>query len=394
MKLLVATTICAFSLLAAPFARAGGECLRNSADCHNPTSGSTDPLTVKTGGQESNSGSTRKQENPPPASGAAAAQGYASSVTTMTGTTYDSQGQVQKQHGSMTSSGSSASRETGTMDLLEAILILPFNPGRAAKLLLSGEQAHQAAAGLDTVTAKANKNNELMQGTPNLGTAANANGQGTNGGQNGQAGNASGASSNAPASARAGELYGQLEDKYGMGRSDFDNEANRVKGDPEALATFMQEATGDKAIGKDAVNSALDAYALELGLTRAELRTSHLPAATEFAVSAPPSGPSAPAAINAPSAPKADTEAERKLASAKEKEKKESLRDKLKKALAERQGGRPSEETFEKLEPIKDQFFDKLKAEQEKELSLFEVVRAKYLEKREMLERAPGAPTQ
>ena len=325
---------------------------------------------------------------PPPTSGQAAAS-YASTVNKATGAKYDSQGHLQSTHTQMSALGSGSSRSVGTMDLAEAILIMPFNPRRAGKLLFSGKRAHEAAKVLDAVAAKAHQNNNLMQGTPNLAGTNGAHGTGNAAPAAGQPGSTG--SSNPAAEARAGALYGELEDKYGVGRDEFEAEATRVGGDPEAMGSFMQELTGDKAVGKDAVNSALDAYAAELGIARGDLYKHS--AAPEFSVSeAQPGKPSAPAMPATP-APVADSEAERKLSAAKVKEKKESIRDKLKRALAERRDGRPSDEALsaETLLPIQDQFFEKIKAEHDQELSLFDVIRAKYAEKRQMLERAPGA---
>lgn len=325
---------------------------------------------------------------PPPTSGEAASS-FADSVTKTTGTKEDSQGHVQGTHSQMSRLGGSSSRTVGSMDLVEAILIMPFNPSRAAKLLLSGKQAHEAAQGLDAVAAKAQYNNNLMQGTPNLAGTNGAQSTGGNAAPAAQQPGSTGASSPA-AEARAGELYGQLEDKYGVGRDEFEAEANRVQGDPEAIGAFMQELTGEKAVGKDAVNAALDAYAAELGIARGDLYKHS--AAQEFAVSEAPAARPAPSAP-VPTAPAPMSEAERKLAAAKEKEKKESIRDKLKRALAERRAGRPGEGQLaaETLQPLEDQFFESIKAEHDHELSLFDVVRAKYAEKRSMLERAPGA---
>lgn len=360
-------------------------CRPGVLDCTEDAQGGTTSL--KSGGTNNSTTSTAPPTSTrtDPATSGQASQQAAASVSTMTGTTHDSQNHVQANHTNMTRSGGSSSRSVGTMDIVEAILIMPVNPKRAAKLLLSGQQAHEAAAGLDAVAAKAQQNAGLMGGTPNL--------QGTSGPHAGQGNGApagshdsSGASS--PGGERAGELYGKFEDKYGIARDEIEAEAGRVRGNPEAIGSFMQEMTGDKSVGRDAVNAALDAYAMELGISRQDLFAAG--GAKEFEASSAPASPSQPA----PTAPKPDAgfalaDAQRGPA-AKEKDKKQSLREKIRKAMADRQGGIPTEGPVESLEPIRDQFFEKIKAEHDKELSLFDVVRAKYAEKMVMFERAPG----
>ena len=314
----------------------------------------------------------------------------------MTGTTDDSQNNLQATHQNMTKNGSGGSREVGTMDVLEAILLLPLNPGRAAKLLVSGQQAHDASNKLDAVAAKAQQNAELMKATPTTGAARSAPGAGGAGGVAGgaaaEAPSGSGAS-NPMNSERAGELFGQLDSKYGMGRDDFVNGVNSVKADPEGVGIFMQEATGDQKVGKDAVNAALDAYAEDLGVNRSELYAAATKASPP--AEAAPSAPTSAAHPSAPTlAPLTSSEATgRQLASAKEaKETKESLRDKLRKAMAERQSGSSGAQeplSGDTLLPIKDQFFESIKAQNEKELTLFDVVRSKYEEKWPLMLRRP-----
>jgi hypothetical protein len=332
---------------------------------------------------------------PPPSSGEVA-KSAAETVKTMTGTKEDSQNAVQANHQRMTTNGGASSRDTGTMDILEAILILPFNPGRAAKLLLSGQQAHEAAHQLDAVSDKAKQNAGLMTGIP--GTASGGTGhatdQGSGSGSSGEsAGSAAASGASGPmSSARAGELFGQLDTKYGMGRDDFVNGVNSVKGDPEGVGVFMQEATGDHAIGKDAIGGAMDAFAAEQGMSRGDLLAKYFP------VSEPGGGATSGSATaqGMPTAPKPDSSMlggtgeplSRAVASAKA-AKEASLRDKIRKALAERQArNSPSEELAkETLQPIRDAFFEAAKREQEKELSLFDVVRSKYAEKWQMMQR-------
>ena len=374
---------CLLALALAPLpVLAGDECLKfegtKAADCQ---AGGDTSTTRPPGGGTTTTTTGSNTTTPPPTSGQLASEA-ATKVGTMTGTTQDSQNHVQANHTKMTTTGSSSSRSVGTMEIVEAILIMPLNPKRAAKLLLSGEQAHQAAQGLDAVAAKAQQNAGLMGGTPNLQSASGPQaGQGNGGPASGH--ESTGASS--PGGERAGELYGKFEEKYGVSRDEIEAEAKRVVGNPEAIGSFMQEVTGDQSVGKDAVNSALDAYAMELGISRKDLQAGGAPREFE-ASSAPPSTP-------APTAPQPDASlalesAARKPAS--KEDKKQSLRDKIRKALADRQGGIPTEGPVESLEPIRDQFFEKIKAEHDKELSLFDVVRAKYAEKMVMFERGPG----
>jgi hypothetical protein len=302
----------------------------------------------------------------------------------MTGNAADSQSDVFTNSQNLNNVSSGGSRVAGTLDTLEGLLLLPFHPWDAGKFLFSGQQAQKAGDQLEVNSKTLGASSAGMSGSLDAVSGSGSSGSGAST-QNASgashagpsAADAANASSPAYNSARAQDLFQQLETSYGINRDEFVSAAIQTKGNPGAIGEFMQEKTGNAKLGREAAVAALDSYVASAG----EGGTYVAAAVPERnPASASPSsatgGSTTSGALSLPS-----VELEAKVAKKAEEEK--SLRDRLKKAMAERQsaGSAPGSlaDSAESLQPLREGLFQQAADASDDGQSLFDVVHTKYV---------------
>jgi hypothetical protein len=304
----------------------------------------------------------------------------------MTGEVTDSQADVFTNSQNLNNVSSGGSRVAGTLDTLEGLLLLPLHPWDAGKFLFSGQQAHKAADQLENNSHIAGASSARMSGSQDAASAGGSSGTG------GATQTSTGSSHSAPSSAdaanassaaysndRAQDLFQQLENSYGVNREEFVSAAIQSKGSPGAIGEFMQDKTGNAKLGRDAATAAFDSYVASPG----EGGTYVAAAVPERnPASATPSS-STGASVVAGGLSFASNGVDLVSKATKKAEDEKSLRDRMKKAMAERQsaGSAPGSlaDSAESLQPLREGLFQQAADAPDDGQSLFDVVHTKYI---------------